>query len=501
MRKNILLTLSLTLICSGLFAQNYVLDFDGDNHVLIDSTFSFNNLTQMTYPFWVKSNWQGANYLVDITDDPAGYANPNGGFRTFIGRFQGNFIFSQYFRGTNTSNVLDIDSKAGEYVHVACVIRRVANNGATFTYEMTTYLNGVEQDQDELTVQGRTQAESFLRLEPMGPKVLGARFNLRNNNFLTGQMDDFAVYDVALNESAIKDIACTGVTPVTNRTILYYAFNEGSGFGSGDSSQNSYHGQNNQPFFMQENLPNLSLVNPTADFDATAFQNSFWSRLENLSINQDQSIWDFGDGSKDTNNNNVLFHQFPRSDTFNVCLDVSAACGSDDQFCQDVIINCPAPVADFNFIYQDLSFAGEADTTNVDSVFWDFGDGNTSNSATVLHNFRFDGKKTICLYLYNNCGVDSICKTFDAVFQSVVESRASDAFAIVASPEKKEIQISHDLSISDFSYRVIDQKGSLINSGKVVGKNSKKLNLSSAGIYLVEVESDNYFSRSKIALY
>jgi len=154
--KNILLTLSLTLICSGLFAQNYVLDFDGDDHVLIDSTFSFNNLTQMTYSFWVKSNWQGANYLVDITDDPTGYANPNGGFRTFIGRFQGNFIFSQYFRGANTSNVLDIDSKAGEYVHVACVIRRVANNGATFTYEMTTYLNGVEQDQDELTVQGRT---------------------------------------------------------------------------------------------------------------------------------------------------------------------------------------------------------------------------------------------------------------------------------------------------------------------------------------------------------
>lgn len=481
-------------------AQNYVLDFDGDDHVLIDSNFQFANLTQLTYSMWVKSDWQGANYLVDITDDPAGYADPNGGWRTFIGRFNGNFIFSQYFRGANTSNVLDIDDKAGEYAHIACVIRRTSANGSTFNYDLITYINGVEQDRDEFIVQARSNAEAFLRLDRGGRKVLGARFNLRNNNFLTGQMDDFAVYDIALSASEIKDIACTGVTPLTNRTILYYAFNEGSGFSSIDSSGNNNNGFNDQPFFQRASLPDLSNATVTADFASNSFNLTYFARFQNLSTNGDVNIWDFGDGSIDTNNNNVLFHRFPSSDTFQVCLNASAACGGSDQYCSDIIINCPFPTANFNYIYQDLSFAGEADTTNVDSVYWDFGDGNFSNSPTTLHSFRFDGKKTICLYVYNNCGVDTICQSFDAVFSSLQEQKETDLLKAQCIGDK-EVIIKNESPEEKLEYRLLDVNGKLVRSGAIHQEKSYQFKVAASGLYFVELKTTEHFSSSKLMVY
>ena len=496
------LGLFLTLLFSVHFssAQNYVLDFDGDDHVLIDSNFQFANLTQLTYSMWVKSDWQGANYLVDITDDPAGYADPNGGWRTFIGRFNGNFIFSQYFRGENTSNVLDIDEKAGEYAHVACVIIRTAVNGNDFSYDMITYVNGVEQDRDEWVVRANSAADAYLRLNRGGRKVLGARFNLRNNNFLTGQMDDFAVYDVALSASEIKDIACAGATPLNNRTILFYGFNEGSGFSSVDSSGNAYNGFNDQPFFQRATLPDLSAATVSADFASNSFNQSYFARFQNLSQNGDLNIWDFGDGTIDTNNNNVLFHRFPSSDTFQVCLDASAACGGSDQYCSEVIINCPFPTANFNYIYQDLSFAGEADTSNVDSVFWDFGDGNFSNSPTTLHSFRFDGKKTICLYVYNNCGVDTICQTFDAVFSSSDERETSDELT-AKSLGNKELLLSNLSNEEDMEYRLTDMNGKLIRSGHLLGEKNYRFKLNTKGIYLIELRTASRFRAEKVMVY
>jgi len=498
--KKIFYLFALLALSLSLNAQNYVLDFDGDDHVAVDTTFSFANLTQLTYSMWVKSDWRGANYLVDFTDDPAGYANPDGGFRTFIGRFNGNFIFSQYYRGANTNNVLDIDSKAGEYVHIACVIRRSAVNGTNFDYDLITYLNGVEQDRDVLEVSGRTTTESFLRLNNVGPKMLGSRFNLRNNNFLSGQMDDFAVYNIALSEAEIKDIACTGVTPITNRTILHYNFNEGSGFTSHDSSGSAYDGQNNQPFFQQDNLPNLGNVNPVADFDVNSFNNSYFIRVQNQSDDADLNVWDFGDGTVDTNNNNVFFYRYESSDTFNICLDVSGSCGGSDQFCQDVIVNCPFPTADFEYIYQDLSFAGSVDTANVDSISWDFGDGTTSGAASVLHKYRFDGKKTICVYVYNNCGVDSICKSFDAVFSSVSELGQNDQSISIKTLANQQVELEVSEAMDKLDYRVYDLKGSLILSGAHEGSSKHTFSVPQSGLYLIDVNSGQARKSQKIMI-
>lgn len=501
MKKSLSL-LSLCLSLSFAQAQNFVLEFNGSDHVAVDSAFGFANLTQLSYSFWVKSNWQGANYIVDFTDDPAGFANPNGGFRTFIGRFNGNFIFSQYYKGANTSNVLDIDSKAGEYVHVACVIRRVANNGPAFDYEMLTYLNGVEQDRDILEVRARTVAEAYLSLQPGGTNVLGARFNLRANNFLSGQLDDFAVYNIALSETQIKDIACTGVTPITNRMLLYYPFNEGLGFVSGDSSGNAFNGQNNQPFFLQEDLPNLGSINPTADFSATNNQGSLFGRFQNTSINQDISIWDFGDGSIDTNNNNIVFHRFPEGDTFTVCLDVSASCGGSDRFCEDVVIDCPVPAADFSFIYQNLSFAGQVDSNTADSVSWVFGDGNTSSNPAVLHTYATDGPKTVCLYTFNNCGVDSICKSFDAVFSATSDHLLNhDVFDVQSNAASSEIHMHYSGSSANFEYQVYDLKGALLLSGTSYSLQDRSIHLDGHGVYLIELSDGTNYLRKKINLF
>ena len=74
-----------------------------------------------------------------------------------------------------------------------------------------------------------------------------------------------------------------------------------------------------------------------------------------------------------------------------------------------------APTAGFSFVTNQ----GQADFTdlsaNADSVFWDFGDGNTSSQLNPSHTYAASGTYTACQYSYNDCGADTSCQSVNVV--------------------------------------------------------------------------------------
>ena len=480
-----------------LVGQNSSLSFDGvDDYVEIDDGLSFQFLESLSYSFWVKSEWDGNNYVADITDNPAEYNNA--GFRTFIGTFGGgfggtNFNFSQYMNGENTNLAFPIAFKSNEWVHVACVVDKVRELNNSMFYEMRAYVNGVMVDSDTLEVQGATRSDRLLTLSGSGNKVLGARFTLQNGRYLDGLMDDFSIHALALTQAQIRNIVCTGTTPNNANTILYYDFNEGTGFLSGDQTGNGFDGTNQGPLFNTSLAPDQNNITPVADYEANLTPQSVDAVFENLSVNYDVAFWTWGDGTFDTTTTNAfVFHSFPAGGTYNVCIDAITACGNSDQLCEDVDIECDVPVASFNSLGVEMEVALNGDDSEIDSVYWDFGDGTGSSDFVVFHEYATPGIYEICMYVYNNCGVDTTCEEFNAVLQNVSELTYG-GFKVFPNQIQEVIHLEVADGPGTFDVSIYDMNGRLIfkqinNRGASLDINRPRL---SSGEYIIEVAINN----------
>ncbi|MCA1763046.1 MAG: PKD domain-containing protein, partial [Flavobacteriales bacterium] len=80
--------------------------------------------------------------------------------------------------------------------------------------------------------------------------------------------------------------------------------------------------------------------------------------------------------------------------------------------------SCYCPLPEALFTYDSIpdeagytfSYTG---TQDVDSVTWDFGDGQSGTGLEVQHTYIDSGEYTICATAYNACGADSTCITFE----------------------------------------------------------------------------------------
>lgn len=121
-------------------------------------------------------------------------------------------------------------------------------------------------------------------------------------------------------------------------------------------------------------------------------------------------FWDFGDGTTSTLQNPV--HTYTTQGTFNVCLTVTNACGS-NTFCNGINTGCNTPIASFGFQQTGLL---DVDFTDQSTAFptgwlWNFGDGNTSTATNPTHTYTMAGTYTVCLTVTNSCGTNTTCQT------------------------------------------------------------------------------------------
>ncbi len=120
--------------------------------------------------------------------------------------------------------------------------------------------------------------------------------------------------------------------------------------------------------------------------------------------------WDFGDGNTSTLMNPT--HAYSTAGTYNVCLTVTDACGSDVS-CSNITVTCATPTPAFTFTSTgtNATFTNNSTAGAGASYLWIFGDGNTSTQMSPTHPYGADGTYSVCLVVADNCGSDSTCQT------------------------------------------------------------------------------------------
>jgi PKD repeat protein len=166
----------------------------------------------------------------------------------------------------------------------------------------------------------------------------------------------------------------------------------------------------------------------TVQFDATSIGgNTIW--------------WDFGDGLYGTDSS--IIHQYTSTGTYEVCLYISndTCCNF---ICQQVDV-CVPPIAAFAWVdslnvvnFQNLS-------QNADSVFWDFGDGNTSSQFNPSHTYSLFGFYSVCMIVYSSCGTDTSCKGV-TITPTTIEENNKIQNAITVYPNPNDGNFIIDLS-------------------------------------------------------
>lgn len=152
-----------------------------------------------------------------------------------------------------------------------------------------------------------------------------------------------------------------------------------------------------------------------------------------------EKIWDFGDGTPITSIFTAPYtHTYTTPGTYKVSLRVKDTYGcTDSLFYNRTIVRIGQAVASFAVSdtsicpSSNITFSNTSVGTNLTSL-WSFGDGNTSNNSSPLHNYTNEGIYDVKLVIKDaviGC-TDSIAKTnYIHVFKPIAKLTASDTFA------------------------------------------------------------------------
>lgn len=150
----------------------------------------------------------------------------------------------------------------------------------------------------------------------------------------------------------------------------------------------------------------------------------------------------------------------------------------------------------------DFEWSILSTSSNYDSLFIDFGDGNTSNDSNATNIYANPGVYTACLYVYSDCGVDSICQDITIVDTASSIRDITNKIAIAVYPNPAKDQLTIGLAVNQLDEVTIEIFSVIGN--KVSGETINTLGLKqitqsydvaklAAGTYLVKVSSvDGY---------
>jgi gliding motility-associated-like protein len=170
---------------------------------------------------------------------------------------------------------------------------------------------------------------------------------------------------------------------------------------------------------------------PQADFSATSECAGNETQFTDLSICSTPTtpvvgwLWDFGDGNFSTDQNPS--HLYPISDdvTYDVKLVATTLGGCKDSITQSIQV-FGKPVPNFSYSYSsgspcmgaDVLFTDASTTNNgiIETRYWDFGDGITSDETNPIHSYASAGSYIVTLLVENTGGCDSISQQTVNIF-------------------------------------------------------------------------------------
>ncbi|MEM6344988.1 MAG: S8 family serine peptidase [Bacteroidota bacterium] len=202
--------------------------------------------------------------------------------------------------------------------------------------------------------------------------------------------------------------------------------------------------------------------------------------------------WDFGSDATPSSATGVGPHMvtYQTAGSKTVKLTVSDGTVSDSVIYALTVT--PLPQADFNFSTVGVTGFFSNNSTNGNSYFWDFGDGNSSTEQNPAHNYASNDNYTITLITTNDCGSDTLVREVTMSTVSVEDELDVRPVELYPNPTNGLFTVKlNSLSNSRVALKIIDLNGKVLQSTVVDGKSVQELDISNlaTGLYILQVET------------
>jgi len=162
----------------------------------------------------------------------------------------------------------------------------------------------------------------------------------------------------------------------------------------------------------------LRVNGPTARFTSSAPGTCLLSQMQFIDSSFSDGInpinswsWNFGDGTINTYTAPPFAHTYSAPGFYTISVTVTDSMGCSDMKTISNMVQITKPIAAFST--RDtltcpgkiLTFANASSGSSL-SYFWNFGDGNTSTSASITHSYAADGIYTVRLLIRNQFGCE-----------------------------------------------------------------------------------------------
>ncbi len=150
---------------------------------------------------------------------------------------------------------------------------------------------------------------------------------------------------------------------------------------------------------------------------------------------------------------------------------------------------CNLPVPQYQKNFTGTFIGAWNESSFVDSLLWEFGDGDTSTDWHVGHTYQTQGQHIFKLYVYNNCGVDSLIDTLNVVLTGK-ESEFEQQFALYYQSDEWTLKASA-IDHKDLEVKLFDIRGRTLNH-RIQHRNDQwvfKRTDFDPGVYLVNATS------------
>ncbi len=227
---------------------------------------------------------------------------------------------------------------------------------------------------------------------------------------------------------------------------------------------------------------------PTVAFTTTGSPNVTFSYTGSTGA-LDSVVWNFGDGNSGTGV--TTSHLYAVMGTYTVCVTAYTQCGY-DSICSNVIVSCPAPVAAFTHTGSPaVTFTYTGTTPAIDSIVWDFGDGNSDTGMSPSHGYATTNTYHVCVIIYTPCGSDTICADVNAIGVGINDpANTLTHITIYPTPTTDLLNISGITSTT--RYRLFSLTGTTLQDGTLqTGNNTLNVSNLPSGVYLLQFSNDN----------
>lgn len=199
----------------------------------------------------------------------------------------------------------------------------------------------------------------------------------------------------------------------------------------------------------------------------------------NSSTNADSIAWDFGDGNTSTDINPA--HAYTTNGSYEVCLVASSSCSADTS-CSTITVCPEALTAAFTSAGTDLDYTFTNTSAGASEYSWNFGDGNTSATASPAHTFATSGTYTVCLQAINECDdTTETCETITVTVTGINELTGVSSISVYPNPfadhttilvQSTQLEGQYTIEMIDVTGKVVATQFGDFNQETVIQKNN-----------------------------